>query len=103
MLNCIIATMRPNARMKRPSTPVSFMRRSTTSVALLEVRISRNRRLASGSVAQLGVDELERARRQPQRVGMERQIVLLGEMEDADQVDRIAIEHVLSSAMVMRL
>src|SRR5579871_4254193 len=47
MLNCIIETMRPKARMKWPSTPVSFIRRSTIS-ASSEVRISINRRLASG-------------------------------------------------------
>src|ERR1043166_5720340 len=49
MLTCIIATMRPNVRTKRPSTPASFMRRSTRSGSLGEVRISRNSRLASGS------------------------------------------------------
>ena len=47
MLNCIIDTILPKARMKWPSTPVSFMRRSTIS-ASFEVRISMNSRLASG-------------------------------------------------------
>ena len=47
MLNCIIDTILPKARMKWPSTPVSFIRRSTVS-ASLEVRISMNSRLASG-------------------------------------------------------
>ena len=39
------------------------------------------------------IDQLERAGGEPQRVGMERQIVFLRQMEDADQVDRIAREH----------
>src|SRR6476620_10334084 len=47
MLNCIIETILPKARMKWPSTPVSFIRRSTIS-ALSDVRISINSRLASG-------------------------------------------------------
>src|SRR5438132_1450155 len=47
MLNCIIDTILPKARMKWPSTPVSFMRRSTIS-ASFDVRISMNSRLASG-------------------------------------------------------
>ena len=50
--------------------------------------------LASGIVLDLAVDQLERARGCAHRVGMERQIVLLREMEDADQVDRIAREDV---------
>ena len=43
-------------------------------------------------LAQLLVDELERARRHMHGVGMECQIVLLREMEDADQVDGVALE-----------
>ena len=43
--------------------------------------------------AQLGVDELERSRHRAHGVRMERQIVLLRETEDADQVDGIAAEH----------
>src|SRR5260370_699069 len=62
MLNCIIDTILPKARMNWPSTPVSFMRRSTTS-ASFEVRISINSRLASGSsrswglIFQLGAED----------------------------------------------
>ena len=41
------------------------------------------------------VDELERAGRDMHGVGMEREIVFLREMKDADQVDRVALEHVL--------
>ena len=29
------------------------------------------------------------------RVGMERQVVAVGDVEDADEVDRIALEHVV--------
>jgi len=47
MLNCIIATMRPKAGTKRPSTPASFIRRSTVSASFFEVRISRNSWFAS--------------------------------------------------------
>ena len=47
-----------------------------------------------GILAQLRVDQLERARGGVQRVGMERERVAIGEMEDADQVDRIAAKNV---------
>ena len=40
------------------------------------------------------VDELERAGGDMHGVGMEREIVFLREMEDADQIDRVALEHV---------
>ena len=45
-------------------------------------------------VAQLAVHQLERARGKMHRVGMEGEIVFLRELKDADQVDRIALEHV---------
>ena len=44
-------------------------------------------------LAQLGVDQLERAGGDVHRVGVKRQIVFLRQVEDADQVDRIALEH----------
>ena len=70
------------------------MRRSTVSASFFEVRISRNSRFASASSRSFGVDQLERARGGPHRVGMEGEIVLLRQMEQPDQVDRIALEHV---------
>ena len=45
-------------------------------------------------VAQLGVDQLERAGDRAHGVGMESEIVLLRQIEDADQVDWIALEHI---------
>ena len=44
--------------------------------------------------AQLGVDQLQRARHRAHRVGMEGEIVLLREAEDPDQVDRVVLEDV---------
>ena len=44
-------------------------------------------------LAQVVVDEVERMADGAHRVGMECEIVLLRQMEDADQVDRIALEH----------
>jgi hypothetical protein len=79
--------------MKRPSTPASFMRRSTVS-ASFDVRISMNSLLASGFSRSFGVISRERARCRAHGVRMECEIVLLGEAEDADQVDRIALEYV---------
>ena len=79
--------------MNLPSTPVSFIRRSTIS-ASFDVRISRNRRLASSLSRSFCVDQMQRALRRAHRVRMERQIVLLREAEDADQVDRVVLEHV---------
>src|SRR5580693_1535456 len=61
MLNCIIATTRPKARTNSPSTPASFMRRSTVSASVF---------------------------------GVERQIVLLRQVKQPDQIDRIAPEDV---------
>ena len=94
MLNCIIATTRPNARMKRPSTPVSFMRRRMIS-ASCEVRISRNSRFASGSCRTFGSISRSDLLAMPHGVGMQHQIVLLREAEHPDEIDRIAREHVL--------
>ena len=45
-------------------------------------------------LAHVGVDQLERAGRGAHRFGMEGEIVLLGEMEKPDQIDRIALEDV---------
>ena len=45
-----------------------------------------------GVVAELAVDQPERAGDELHRVGMEGQVVGVGEMEDADEVDRVARE-----------
>ena len=49
MLNCIIATMRPNSGMKAPRTPTSFISRSARSGLLWPRSRSRKMRLASRS------------------------------------------------------
>ena len=95
MLNCIIATILPKSGMNRPSTPASFMRRSTVSASFFEVRMSRNSRLASSSSRSLRSISLSERVASVHRVGMECQVVLLRQMEDADQVDRIALEHLV--------
>ncbi len=56
MLNCIIATMRPKSGMKRPSTPVSFMRRSTISVMLRDSENFEKQPVGFRVGAQIGVD-----------------------------------------------
>ena len=53
-------------------------------------------------LAERAVDQLERAGDLLHRVRVEGEVVAVGEVEDADQVDRIARED-LSSAMLMRL
>ena len=45
-------------------------------------------------LAQFRIDQVERARDGAHRVRVECKIVLLREMEDTDQVDRIALEHI---------
>ena len=45
-----------------------------------------------GILAQLLIDQVERARGRVHGVGVEGEIVLLGRSEDADQIDRIAPE-----------
>ena len=49
MSYCICATTRPKSGTNLPKTPASFMRLSAISGFFFAVRISRNRRLASGS------------------------------------------------------
>ena len=51
-----------------------------------------------GIAAQGLADQPERPGRQPRRVRMGRQVVPVREPEQADQVDRIALEHVLARA-----
>src|ERR1700759_3445840 len=87
MLNSIIDTILPKARMKWPSTPVSFMRRSTIS-ASFDVRISMNSRLASGSSRSWMLMSLS------DRVGVKREIVFLRQPENPDQVDRVMPEDI---------
>ena len=84
---------------KRPSTPASFIRRSTVSASFFEVRISRKQLGCASSLSRnfASIRLSERVDR-AHRVGMEREIVLLREMKDADQVDRIALEDVLRRA-----
>ena len=94
MLNCIIATMRPKARTNSPSTPASFMRRSTVSALVLRGQDFEEQPVRLLVVAHFWIDQLERAGRGAHRVGMESEIVLLRQMEQADQIDRIAPEHV---------
>ena len=94
MLNCIIDTTLPNSGTKRPSTPASFMRRSVGSGFLSEHSMLQEDAVGLGIVAQLVVDQPQRAAQQPHRVGMEEGARLLGPGEEADQVDGIALEHV---------
>ena len=95
MLNCIIATMRPKSGTKRPSTPASFISRSTTSGALRGRQDVEEDLVGLGILAQSGSDELQRARREARSVRMDRQVVPVGEPEQPDQVDGIALEGVL--------
>ncbi len=46
-------------------------------------------------LAQGAVDKLQRARQQLQRVGMNVETVLIGDMEKADDVDRVRVEEIL--------
>ncbi len=103
MLNCIIATMRPKARTKRPSTPVSFIRRR------MDLGIVRGEdlqeqpvglRVSGGSLWSISRSDLARG---PHRVRMQHQIVLLREAEHADQVERIAREHTRARRRSRRL
>ncbi len=63
-------------------------------IALARVRIDMKRRLASSFSRRSLSIRLERARDAFQRIGMEFQPVDIGNMEQADDVDRIALEHV---------
>ncbi len=47
-----------------------------------------------GILAQLGVDEFQRTRRGAHGIRMEREIVLLREPENPDQIDRIMLEDI---------
>ena len=90
--NCIIATIRPKSGMKRPSTPVSFMRRNTLSGLLCEVRISRKQRIGAHIPAQVGRDQLERARGKPRGIRMDRQIMPVASRNSAIRLTGITPE-----------
>ena len=94
-MNCIIATILPKSGISLPSSPASFMRLRLSSGLRSEVRMSRNSRLASASRRSVAVDQPQRAGEQLQRVGMVFQPVPVGEPEQPQQVDRIALEHLV--------
>ena len=98
MLNCIIATMRPKSGMKRPSTPASFIRRSTTSGELRDVRISQEQPIGLGVLAQFRVDQLQRWGHRTLGVRMDREVAAVGEPEETDEIDGIALENVPAPA-----
>ena len=60
MLNCISATILPNSGMKRPSTPASFMRRSTGSASRREREDVQEQPVRLRIVLQRGVDQPQR-------------------------------------------
>src|SRR5215210_7227804 len=93
MLNCIIATMRPKSGMKRPSTPASFICRRIVSGEFFEVRTSRNSRVASA--AERMADQAQAPVGEALGVRVDREIVPVGEPEQPDQVDGIALEGIL--------
>ena len=90
MLNCISETMRPKSGMKRPSTPLSFICRSTISLELRDISNIDEQAVGVRIVAQVGVDAPQRARHQMRRVGMDREAVLLGQAIEPDEIDGIA-------------
>ena len=94
MLNCIIETTWPKSGMKRPSTPASFMRRSVGSGFFVRAQHLQEDAVGFRIVAQLVVDQPQRAAQQPHRVGMEEGARLLGPGEEADEVDGVALEDV---------
>jgi len=79
--------------MKWPSTPVSFMRRSTVS-ASFDVQDFHEQPVGSGSSRSCVLTSFSEPRHRAHGVGVERQIVLLREPEDPDQVDRVVLEDV---------
>ena len=89
-----MATILPKAGTKWPSTPASFIRRSTVSGSFFDVRMSTNNSLASSFSRNLASISLSERVIGAHGVGMECEIVLLRQIEDPDQVDRIALEDV---------
>ena len=51
--------------------------------------------LASGSLRNVGPIKVQRARREARGIGVDRQVVLVGQPEQPDQVGRIALERIL--------
>ncbi len=94
MLNCIIATTRPNSGMKRPSTPASFMRRNVDFRAHVARQQLEEDAVRLGVVAQLVVDQPVRAPELADGIGMQERVRVLGLREEADEVHGIALEDV---------
>ena len=85
---CVCATTRPKSGTKRPNTPASLRRRKVVSGSWREVSIAMNRRLASGSLRRL-IDQPDVLGDQPQRRRMDVEVVLLRDMEQAQDRHRI--------------
>ena len=94
MLNCIIETTRPKSRHEAAEHAGLVHAPQHRLGVVLRGQDLEEQAVRLRVVAQLVVDQPERARRRAHRVGMEREIVLLRQVEDADQVDRIALEDV---------
>ena len=89
MLNCISATTRPNSGMKRPSTPASFMRRSARFGIARASQDLEEEAVGLRIVAQAVVDQASWPRDLRSASGMKVEALLVGDMENADEVDRI--------------
>jgi hypothetical protein len=75
--------------MKRPKTPASFIRRSAVSGSFFEVRIGLR------VDAQLGVYQAQRTGHKAQSMGVDVELLLLRDVKQAQQPDRVFLEKIL--------
>ena len=92
MLNCIIATMRPNSGMKAPRTPTSFISlQRPLGVVVAEEEVEEDAiRLAV--LAEGVVDQRQARGDAAQRVGVDRDAGGQSLVEEAEDVDRVLLE-----------
>ena len=93
MLNCIIATMRAEGA-HEAAEHARLVHAAQHHLGAVGGEDLEEQLVRGLVVAQLLIDQLERARRDAHRVRMEGEIVLLRQAEDADEIDRIAAERV---------
>ena len=95
MLNCIIATMRAEIRNEAPEHAGLIHAPQHDLGHVAREQDFEKQPIGFLVGAQIGVDAAQRARHRAHGVGMQRQAVMIGHPEQPDDVDGIALEHIV--------
>ena len=90
----ICATTRPNSGRKRPSRPTSFIRRKRRCRVLARGQHLQEQLVGRRVLAQLGVDPPQALGDRPPGLGMDVEIALLGQLEQLQHGERLALEQI---------